>query len=145
MSLASVKAALDQLAAAIAALEADGPVDPVVAEDAPFGRSLDGSPKFAPAYDACRTMLRAAERAQVFAITALLGGGIKQGAAHLYQDFKPNLRLIEDSIVALGKGPWGQEWLDDLENRATVSQDYVRKFGFKTVTRKPDGTLVEVD
>lgn len=144
-SLAQIKALLAQILAAIAELEGAAPPSPPPDDEAPFGRSLDGKPLFAPAWGACTSMREAAEREGVANFAALIGGGIKPGAAQMYQDFRPNLRLIEDTVVALGMSPWGQDWLSHLENRATISQDYVRRFGFRAVTRKPDGTLVEVE
>lgn len=144
MNLDQIKTLLKQLTDAVNALSTGDPTPPSDAE-APFGRMLDGTPKFAPAYDACRTMLRAAEREGVFQITALLGGGIKPLAGQMYQDFKPDLQLIEDSIIALGKSVWGRNWLTDLGNRATVAPSYIRMFGFKPVERRPDGVLVEIE
>lgn len=129
----------------LAALNATPEAPPAADPDAPFGRNLAGEPNFAPGWYACTSMRQAAEAAGVANFSVLIGGGIKQGAAQLYQDFRPDLLLIEKVIVNLGKSPWGQDWLSDPENRAVTAASYVRMFGFKPVTRQPDGTLVEVE
>ena len=144
-SLAQIKALLAQILAAIAELEGAAPPSPPPDDEAPFGRGLDGAPLFAPAWGACASMREAAEREGVANFMALIGGGIKPGAAQMYQDSKPDLRLIESTIVALGLSPWGQGWLAHPENRAVTRADYVRRFGFKPVARRNDGTLYEVE
>ena len=146
MTLATIKALLAQLIAAIAELEAGGPVEPQPVEnEAPFGRNLAGQPNFAPAYDACRGLWEAAQRAGAFSIWVYIGPGIQSYAGQLASSPKPNLRALEDAIVALGFAPWGQAWLAHPENRALVDPGYVRRFGFKPVTRERDGSLREYD
>lgn len=135
----------DLLNKALAALGVDPdsptPLDP----EAPFGRNLAGEPNEAPGWRACTSMREAAEREGVANFIALIGGGIKPGAAQMYQDFRPDWLLIEHTIVGLGLSPWGQNWMSKLENRAVTGAAYVRRFGFKPVERRPDGVLVEIE
>lgn len=145
MTLEQIKALLYKCLAAIEALQAGAPTPEPVEPDAPFGRSLDGQPKFAPAEAGCRSLWKAAEAAGLFSIHAYIGPGIQQGAAQLDQHVPINLMALENAIVALGMGPWGQAWLAHPENRALVDPGYVRRFGFKPVTRERDGSLREYD
>ena len=121
-----------------------GPEVPAGDPEAPFGRNLAGQPNFAPAYDACRGMWEAAQRAGAFSIWTYIGPGIQSYAGQLVNPPKADLQALEDAIVALGLSPWGQAWLTHLENRTRVAPAYCRRFGVKPVERKPDGTLVEV-
>jgi hypothetical protein len=89
-------------------------------------------------------MWEAAQRAGAFSIWVYIGPGIQSYAGQLTNPPKPNLRALEDAIVALGFSPWGQAWLAHIENRALVAPGYVRRFGHKPVTRANDGTLAEV-
>lgn len=122
-----------------------GTTTPATDPDAPFGRNLAGEPNFAPAYDACRGMWEAAQRAGAFSIWAYIGPGIQSYAGQLVSPPKADLRALEDAIVALGLSPWGQSWLTHPENRALVAPAYCRRFGVKPVERKPDGTLHEYE
>lgn len=126
-------------------LNAPEPVMPATDPDAPFGRNLAGEPNFAPAYDACRGMWEAAQRAGAFSIWAYIGPGIQSYAGQLVNPPKADLRALEDAIVALGLSPWGRAWLTNAENRALVAPAYCRRFGVKPVERKPDGTLHEYE
>lgn len=131
--------------AAIAAELAEDPVPPAIPEDedAPFGRTLDGKPRFSPAYDAARSMITVAEREAGFNIHALLGGGIKQGAAQIHEAFKPDLRLVEDTVIALARSPWGRSWCANDANLATVgSRDYQRLFTAGVQAEMPNGYYV---
>jgi hypothetical protein len=122
-----------------------GPEVSATDPDAPFGRNLAGEPREAPGWWACTSMREAAEREGAANFIALVGGGIKPGAAQLYQDFRPDWMLIERTIDALGRSPWGQDWLRDPENRAVTDPAYCRRFGVRPVERKPDGTLHEYE
>lgn len=144
MTITEIKALLAQLVAAVNALESDAPTPTPADQEAPFGRNLAGEPNFAPAYDACRGLWEAAQRAGAFSIWVYIGPGIQSYAGQLTNPPKPDLQALEDAIVALGKSPWGQAWLAHIENRALVAPAYVRRFGWKPVTRNNDGTLVEV-
>jgi len=128
MTLPELLAKLDELRAAVTALMDDQPVLPTAPTDAPFGVGLDGKPKFAPAWDACHAMRDAAAREGVANFSALIGGGIRPGAAQMYDGFQPNLQLIEDTILALGHSPWGRAWLAHDENAALISRAYCRTF-----------------
>lgn len=133
--------ATDLLAEASVDTPPEQPADP----DAPFGRNLAGQPNFAPAYDACRGMWEAAQRAGAFSIWTYVGPGIQSYAGQLVNPPKADLQALEDAIVALGLSPWGQAWLAHPENRALVAPAYCRRFGFKPVERKPDGSLHEYE
>lgn len=122
-----------------------GTTTPATDPDAPFGRNLAGEPNFSPAYDACRGMWEAAQRAGAFSIWAYIGPGIQSYAGQLVSPPKADLRALEDAIVALGLSPWGQSWLVHPENRALVAPAYCRRFGVKPVERKRDGTLHEYE
>lgn len=143
MNLDRIRQLATDLVAELSAPDPNTPVEPD--PDAPFGRNLAGEPNFAPAYDACRGMWEAAQRAGAFSIWAYVGPGIQSYAGQLVNPPKADLRALEDAIVALGLSPWGQSWLVHPENRALVAPVYVRRFGFKPVERKPDGTLHEYE
>lgn len=113
--------------------------------EAPFGRNLAGEPNFAPAYDACRGLWEAAQRAGAFSIWAYIGPGLQSYAGQLTNPPKADLHALEAAIVALGMSPWGQAWLAHAENRALVAPVYVRRFGWKPVERKRDGSLAEYE
>lgn len=135
-----------QLATELLAVLNDAPAVPPPADaEAPFGRNLAGEPNFAPAYDACRGLWEAAQRAGAFSIWVYVGPGLQSYAGQLTNPPKPDLQALEDAIVALGKSPWGQAWLAHKDNRALVGAAYVRRFGYRPVTRQNDGALVEVD
>lgn len=146
MDLATIKALLDQLAAAIAALEAGAPTIPATS-DPEYAVELDlaGNPKMPPAFDGCHGMWEAAQRAGLFSIHAYIGPGIQQGAAQMHQTVALDHVALETAIRALGRGAWGREWLSNLENRAVTAPGYVRMFGFKPVERLRDGSLREYD
>jgi len=122
-----------------------GPEVPAGDPEAPFGRNLAGQPNFSPAYDACRGMWEAAQRSGAFSIWTYIGPGIQSYAGQLVNPPKADLQALEDAIVALGLSPWGQSWLVHPENRALVAPAYCRRFGFKPVERKPDGSLHEYE
>ena len=132
MNLAAIREALNALIAAVEALEAAPPVAPPAANTG-------------NAYDACKSMWKAAESAGLFSIHAYVGPGIQQGAAQMYQHVALDHVALETAIRALGRGAWGREWLAHLENRAVTAPGYVRMFGFKPVTRENDSTLREYD
>ena len=135
-----------QLATELLAALNDAPAEPPPADpEAPFGRNLAGEPNFAPAYDACRGMWEAAQRAGAFSIWTYVGPGIQSYAGQLVNPPKADLQALEDAIVALGLSPWGQAWLTHPENRTRVAPAYCRRFGVKPVERKPDGTLHEYE
>ena len=102
----------------VAELSAPGPTTPATDPDAPFGRNLAGEPNFAPAYDACRGMWEAAQRAGAFSIWTYVGPGIQSYAGQLVNPPKADLQALEDAIVALGLSPWGQAWLVHAEHPA---------------------------
>jgi hypothetical protein len=135
-----------QLATELLAALNDAPAEPPPADpEAPFGRNLAGEPNFAPAYDACRGMWEAAQRAGAFSIWTYVGPGIQSYAGQLVNPPKADLQALEDAIVALGLSPWGQAWLVHAENRALVAPAYCRRFGAKPVERKADGSLHEYE
>lgn len=143
MNLERVKQLATDLLAELSVPAASAP--PALDAEAPFGRNLAGEPNFAPAYDACRGLWEAAQRAGAFSIWAYIGPGMQIHAGQITNPARPDLQALEDAIVALGLSPWGQTWLAHLENRAIVSPVYLRRFGFRPVERLPDGTLREYE
>ena len=132
MNLAAIREALNALIAAVEALEAAPPVAPPAANTG-------------NAYDACKSMWKAAESAGLFSIHAYIGPGITQGAGQIWAPVHADPLALEQAIRALGWGTWGQSWLANPENRAVTDPAYVRMFGFKPVERLPDNTLREYD
>lgn len=114
--------------------------DPVAPAAAPFGTYPDGTPKTAPAYDACRPMWEAAQREGAFDIHKFIGQGIQQGAAQIALAGATTVdqQALEDAIVALGLSPWGQAWLAHDVNAELIAKPYLKRFVGYTVKRLYD-------
>lgn len=113
----------------------------------PFGTYADGQPKPAPAYDACKPLWEAAQRAGAFDIFQYIGKGIQEGAAQMYDGHVTDWRAVEDAIVALGKSDWGQDWLSHDVNAELIHPMYLKQFRGYTVRRVYDkaGDLVRYE
>lgn len=107
-------------------------------DPAPFGRYASGEPKPAPAYDACKPLWEAAQRAGAFDIFQYIGKGIQEGAAQMYSGHVTDWKACEDAIVALGKSEWGQEWLSHDVNAELIHPMYLKQFRGYTVRRGYD-------
>ena len=110
-----------------------------LAKPAPFGRTPDGKPRIAPAYDGCRALWEAAQRDGVFNIHAFIGQGIQQGAAQMYNPVEPDQLALEEAILAIGKTDWGKGWLAADENLALIERSYAKRLTGAYVVRHWDG------
>jgi len=86
-----------------------------------------------PAYDACRQMWEAAQKAGMFNIFAYIPG-LQPLAAQMTVS-RPAEQMNAD-IVKLGFTVWGQDWLSHDENAALIDPDYQRHFLGYRVVRK---------
>lgn len=138
-------AALLETAKQLRAGLTDQPVPVETKTDAPFGRDASGTPRPAPAYDACRPMWEAAQRDLAFNMHDFTGVGVQQGAAQMYSKHVTDWAAVEKAIVALGKSDWGQVWLSHDENAELIYKDYLKLFRGYTVERvyNKSGDLVE--
>ena len=107
-------------------------------DEAPFGTYADGQPKPAPAYDACKPLWEAAQRAQVFDIFKYLGKGIQEAAGQMYDGHVTSWKAVEDAIVELGKSEFGQTWLSFDQNAELIQPHYLKMFRGYTVKRVYD-------
>lgn len=114
---------------------------------APFGLDASGQPKPAPAYDACRPMWEAAQREGAFDIHQFIGQGVQEGAAQMYAGHVTDWLAVEDALLELGRGEWGQAWLAHDVNAEMVHPHYLKLFLGYTVHRVYDkaGDLVRYD
>lgn len=148
---ATLRAIAAQLLSEAAQLEAPHPAAggavTAPANPAPFGAYADGQPKPAPAYDACRPMWEAAQREGAFDIHKFIGQGIQQGAAQMYSGHVTNWLAVEDALLELGRGAWGQAWLAHDVNAEMIHPHYLKLFLGYTVQRVYDkaGDLVRYD
>lgn len=90
-------------------------------------------PNAKPAYDACRGLWEAAQKARMFDVFAYIPG-LQPLGAHITQA-RPADQMNAD-IVKLGFTAWGQEWLSDDRNAALIDPDYQRHFLGYRVVRK---------
>lgn len=86
-----------------------------------------------PAYDACRGLWEAAQKARMFDIFQYIPG-IQPLASHIREQ-RPADQMNAD-IIKLGFTAWGQEWLSDDRNAALIDADYQRHFLGYRVVRK---------
>lgn len=86
-----------------------------------------------PAYDACRGLWEAAQKARMFDIFQYIPG-IQPLASHIREQ-RPADQMNAD-IIKLGFTAWGQEWLSDDRNAALIDPDYQRHFIGYRVVRK---------
>jgi len=110
-----------------------------LAKPAPFGRSPDGKPHVAPAYDACKALWEAAQRDGWFNMGKLTGPGIQQGAAHLFDKHIIDWQAVEDAIVGLAADERGKAWLAADENLALIERSYAKRLTGTYVIRHWDG------
>ena len=148
---ATLRAIAAQLLSEAAQLElpgagAGGGTD-VPTNPAPFGTYADGQPKPAPAYDACRPMWEAAQREGAFDMHKFIGQGVQEGAAQMYSGHATDWLAVEDALLELGRGEWGQAWLAHDVNAEMVHPHYLKLFLGYTVHRVYDakGDLVRYD
>ena len=84
-----------------------------------------------PAYDACRGLWEAAQKARMFDVFAYIPG-LQPLGAHITQT-RPADQMNAD-IIKLGFTVWGQEWLSHDANAALIDPDYQRHFlGYRVV------------
>lgn len=136
----TLRSIIAQLQSVVNALDPNPVAPEPVHIAAPFGIYPDGTPKTAPAYDACRPMWEAAQREGAFDVHQFIGQGIQQGAAQIALAGATTVdqQALEDAIVALGLGEWGQAWLAHDVNAELIHRDYLRRFRGYTVRRLYD-------
>ena len=84
-----------------------------------------------PAYDACRGLWEAAQKARMFDVFAYIPG-LQPLGVHITQQ-RPADQMNAD-IIKLGFTVWGQEWLSHDANAALIDPDYQRHFlGYRVV------------
>lgn len=115
-----------KLDAVIATLE-NKPDTPVSYERKPLPSNAK------PAYDACKPLWEAAQKAGLFSIFDYVPG-IQRGAAHISE--QRDATKMNQDIIKLGFTAWGQEWLSHDENAALIDADYQRHFLGYRVVRK---------
>lgn len=143
----TLRAIAAQLLSEAAQLEAPQPAATTPAAAAPFGTYADGQPKPAPAYDACRPMWEAAQRDGAFDVHKFIGQGVQEGAAQMYSGHVTDWLAVEDALLELGRGAWGQAWLAHDVNAEMIHPHYLKLFLGYTVHRVYDkaGDLVRYD
>ncbi len=118
--------------------------------DDPFGRYPNGDVMAAPAYDGCRTLWEAGQRAGMFNIFAYAPGiepgvipGTHKGA---------NPQIVEDAILTLARGPWGVSWLAVDANAVTLQgangehyQRLLNGYVVRAKSHNPDDGYVHVE
>ena len=108
-------------------------VNAFIAENEPAGsfakKPLPANAK--PAYDACRGLWEAAQKARMFDVFAYIPG-LQPLGVHITQP-RPADQMNAD-IIKLGFTVWGQEWLSHDANAALIDPDYQRHFlGYRVV------------
>lgn len=132
----TLRSIIAQLQSVVDALDPH-PAAPVAAPvPAPFGTYPDGTPKTAPAYDACRPMWEAAQREGAFDVHQFIGQGIQQGAAQIA--LAGATTVDQQALLELGRGAWGQAWLAHDVNAELVHPMYLKQFRGYTVRRVYD-------
>ena len=111
-------------------------VNAFIAENEPSSGSYTKKPlpsNAKPAYDACRGLWEAAQKARMFDVFAYIPG-LQPLGVHITQQ-RPADQMNAD-IIKLGFTAWGQEWLSDDRNAALIDPDYQRHFLGYRVVRK---------